>query len=637
MDDVKWRFPSNSCTVETGLDTADMETFKKDAISSLARELCQNSIDAKDTSVSEPVKIVFKTFEIDSFSIPGRDDLMHQIKACQDTRESNKKISFRLNEMYEHIKKEKIICLRISDFNTTGLIGISGGDNNPWHYLVHGSGISDKSETSGGSKGIGKFASFVSSYFNTVFYSTRTIKNEYGYEGICKLCSAKIEGSIEKTQGIGYFGNTNQNLPIFENFSIDSNFVRGEKEYGSDVYIIGFKNQKDWKKDIISKVLDSFMSAIIFNTLEVEVENLVINSTTLKDIVFNDEFINKATKKSIISQYLLLTEKDKVFKDVITIDEYGTAQLYLMEFVGEYENYATNNCVMIRYPYMKIKEINKISTIPCSALCIIDDNKLNKVLRNIENPQHTDWEFKRIEDESEKAEVKSVYNELLKNIKEFIHEHLSSSDNNTTDIEGAGDYFESKDEDFGSGNTTKQTIKEQVEIKKKVKPKKVNVNASIEDISGDGVSLDIGNDDSDGEEIITPEGHNFADGGHINPGTELKKGKIDDNGHIVIKPSELRGMNYRFFCISKKERKYVISFVSDYTEKEVGLELFALDDGGDRYPVRIENCSMNSENLPISNETEIKFSMKQGQRIRLEIITDQKDLFSGEIKVYAYR
>lgn len=42
-----WRFAGNNYTAENGLDTADMETFKRDPIASLARETCQNSIDAK--------------------------------------------------------------------------------------------------------------------------------------------------------------------------------------------------------------------------------------------------------------------------------------------------------------------------------------------------------------------------------------------------------------------------------------------------------------------------------------------------------------------------------------------------------------------------------------------------------------
>lgn len=637
MEGIKWRFPGNGYTADAGLDTADMETFKKDAISSLARELCQNSIDAKDKNVKGPVRIVFKSFEIDSNLIPERNALIQQIEACQKTWSTHKKISAQLNEMHTQITKGKIICLRISDFNTTGLVGVSGGDKTPWHYLVHGSGISDKGETSGGSKGIGKFATFVSSHFNTVFYSTRTNVGEYGYEGICKLCSAIQDGTTEKTQGIGYFGDTYKNLPIVDEFVLDSSFTRGENEYGSDVYILGFKNPNGWKKDIISKILDSFMSAIVFETLEVEIDGVIINSFTLKDIIYNDEYINKKIKKSVISQYLLLTDKEHRFEDVITIDDYGTATLYLLEFSGENESLATNNCVMIRYPYMKIKEITKISTLPCSAMCIIDDNDLNKTLRNIENPQHTDWEFKRIEDEAEKTEVKALYDELINDIKQLIYDHLSLSDNTTTDIEGAGDYFESTEDEIGKDGPKKQHVKDKAEIKKKVKPKKSNVNATVDDVEGDGVSLDVGTDDPEGEETLNPEGHNSGGGGHINPGENPGGGKPGDDGHVIVRRAELRGMSYRFFCINKKDRKYVISFVSDFTEKDVALELFALDEGGVKYPVKIEKCMLGEEELTINNETEVKFSIKKGQRIKLEMVTDQKELFSGEAKVYAFR
>ena len=72
---------------------------------------------------------------------------------------------------------------------------------------------------------------------------------------------------------------------------------------------------------------------------------------------------------------------------------------------------------MIRYPYMKIKDISRISSLPCSAMCIIQDDKLNETLRNVENPQHTDWEFKRIDDKDLQDEVRAIYSDLLGQIK----------------------------------------------------------------------------------------------------------------------------------------------------------------------------------------------------------------------------
>lgn len=639
MCDIKWRFPGNGYTADSGLDTADMETFKKDAISSLARELCQNSIDARREGTNGPVKMVFKSFKIDADLIPGRDELVSQIEACQKTWSTHKKISKQLEEMYNQITMPEIMCLRISDFNTTGLVGISGGDKTPWHYLVHGSGISDKGETSGGSKGIGKFATFVTSHFNTIFYSTRTINNEFGYEGICKLCSAIQPGTDEKTQGIGYYGTSNQNKPVIDDFNLDVSFNRGSDEFGSDIYILGFKNPNGWKKDIISKILDSFMSAIVFDSLEVEIDDVILNKDTLKDVVYNDELINKNIKKSVVSQFLLLTDKEHRLEDIITIDGYGTAKLYLIEFSGDKEELATNNCVMIRYPYMKIKDLPRISTLPCSAMCIIEDNNLNKILRNIENPQHTNWEFNRIEDEAEKQEVKLVYNELIDNIKRYITDHLASSDNTKTDIEGAGDYIPGIDTEIGKDSLEKKKVIHDKPViqKKKVKIKTTNINASVEDENGDGVLLDIGENAEEGEETLNPSGYNNGKEGSVRPGSNIDLGMPGDKGHILVKRAELRGMSYRFFCINKSEGIYGVSFTSDYSEKEATFELFALDEGGNKYSVKIFECSVNNEKIEIKDNYKIDLVLVHGSKVKIIMKTDQKQLFSGEVKVYAYR
>ena len=58
----KWRFPGNNYLQEQGIDTPDMETFAQDPIASLARESCQNSIDARIQG--KTARIEFKTFDI---------------------------------------------------------------------------------------------------------------------------------------------------------------------------------------------------------------------------------------------------------------------------------------------------------------------------------------------------------------------------------------------------------------------------------------------------------------------------------------------------------------------------------------------------------------------------------------------
>ena len=58
-----WNFPDNNCTTNSGLEDAGTETFAGDADGSLAREICQNSIDAK-RSKNIPARVVFKMFKI---------------------------------------------------------------------------------------------------------------------------------------------------------------------------------------------------------------------------------------------------------------------------------------------------------------------------------------------------------------------------------------------------------------------------------------------------------------------------------------------------------------------------------------------------------------------------------------------
>lgn len=87
MADQMWRFPDNNYTSENGLDTSDMEMFKKDPVSSLAREICQNSIDA--AYGEKPVRVEFKLFTVAREDIPGIETLAAQIDACYEYKKDS--------------------------------------------------------------------------------------------------------------------------------------------------------------------------------------------------------------------------------------------------------------------------------------------------------------------------------------------------------------------------------------------------------------------------------------------------------------------------------------------------------------------------------------------------------------------
>ena len=632
-EEIKWRFKGNNYTTEFGLDTSDMETFKKDPIASLARESCQNSIDAKAEGEGK-VKIEFQLFEINKEDIPGEKRLEEEIESCKEYRKANKKIkdAEQLEKMLASIKREKIKCLRISDFNTKGLTGVSSRGQTAFYLLTKGSGITDKTGTSGGSKGIGKFASFVASGFNTVFYSTQTIENEVGYIGISKLCSTTMPGTDELTQGIGYYGSDEKNSPMLEQLKLDKSFTRTTP--GTDIYILGFNEQPTWKQEIITKILDSFMAAIIFGDLEVKVDTVVINKETLRRIVNSEELILSNAKRHIKSQYLLLTEAEGVQTKEIEIDTYGKAKIYVKGFNKEESYLATNECVMVRYPYMKIKSFKNISTIPCSAICIIQDDDLNKTLRDIENPQHTDWELKRIEDMGLRREVSNMIQQLKTEIQKFIYEVLSSSQNEQLDIEGASDYLPEVDENNGmdEGEETQVIVGERPTISKSIKNKAKSKIGIEEDENGNALQPDIGSHEP-GEGSPVPHGTNHGHGGGPHD-TDTEGGFNEEGDQEILKIVPLKGMQYRLFVVDKKSGKYVISFNSLYEEKNCELEMYYLDDSNTKYNINIIDCVVNGTKAEIKNGKAVKIPLHNG-RTKIEVITDLKELYACEVKMYA--
>lgn len=626
-----WRFPGNNYTQDQGIDTPDMETFAQDPIASLARETCQNSIDARIEG--QTAKIHFKTFDIMKNSIPGIDRIEKEIDSCMEYRKGNKKIYESLKSMKEQLDTGLIHCIRVSDYNTTGLAGVSKTDDSPFFLLTRGTGISDKSGSKGGSKGIGKFASFVASSFNTVFYSTLNLDGEKGYIGICKLCSTKMENTDEKTIGIGYFGSNEKNMPIIDDLDFGIGYKR--QTTGTDIYILGFRKNSNWKRDLVTNILDSFMSAIYYGNLEVEVDDLIINTNTLAQIVDDEDLVIKKSYSNIKSQYLLLSDEE-VFRNELDIEDYGKVSIYLKPFSKDKSELATNECVMIRYPYMKIKSLPRISNVPCSAMCIIGDNNLNEILRNIENPQHTNWGINSIDDDDVKIEVKHIIKTLNDKIIDYVFEKLSSSEVKETDVEGASEYLPGIDEsNIGMGE--EQQIVEKPKIVKKVKNKvKDRIGLEPND-DGNALTPNIGEHTEEGSGSPIPYGNNKSGGGDPHNGDQETGHKTGEEDKDILTLTQLIGMQYRMFVINKKTGEYAISFKSLYTENDCELEVKYLDDSNTKYKVNIIQCVVNDVPHKIKDGKATGIKLIEGEKYKIQLMTGLDDLYTFEVKMYANR
>lgn len=89
---MKWNFPSNNYGEVNGIGEAGIETFKGSPYESLAREICQNSLDARAYS-EKPVIVEFSESEICFRDIPDFQKLNQALELCRVfwKKQNNKK------------------------------------------------------------------------------------------------------------------------------------------------------------------------------------------------------------------------------------------------------------------------------------------------------------------------------------------------------------------------------------------------------------------------------------------------------------------------------------------------------------------------------------------------------------------
>lgn len=119
----EWNFPHNGYGQVRGVSDAGIETFTGTEIQSLAREICQNSLDAAVEGSNATVRVDFEQYRIPSSGIPGYEQYASKIKKAYDywSKKNSEKTIKVLTKALNSINKPNANVLRISDFNTTGL------------------------------------------------------------------------------------------------------------------------------------------------------------------------------------------------------------------------------------------------------------------------------------------------------------------------------------------------------------------------------------------------------------------------------------------------------------------------------------------------------------------------------------
>ena len=618
-----------------GLEDGSIGAFKDKPFQSLAREICQNSIDARKDK-NKPVKVEFHSFNMNSEEIPGIIELRNELNECLQfwTAKGKKQaIDFFTNAINTIKPNSTVKCLRISDFNTTGL------DGENFDSLLKGAGDSDKHGSTGGSKGVGKNATFVCSFLRTVFYSTYTQDGVGMHEGKTKLARRQFGDDPDlNTTGVGFYTESKKNKGIPGYISLDS-FVRQTYDYGTDIFVIGLRNAEGdkWKNEIISNVLSSFLVAIQRESLVVNVDGLFIKKDNFEEIIKGNYLDNKL-KDKIQNEYYLLGDTADIHVEPIKVTGFDDASIEVRVIKQVQGLPPTKAYTVVRYPYMQIfsKELGTI--LPFSALVIIEDGKLCEFLINLENIQHTNWSVEDIDDSSEKAFAKHVIKEINDKTRNIISDVLTNSESNSTDVAGANEFMPENPDDDATGakedfKTLDGTKEVETVIKIGKRPKRQS-KKTINDKSEDSNFETVEGTPIEGDETGLPSGGGRG-GNHPHIGDNPVGINPDGDGRM-LKPVQLGGITpeYEF---NPKTGIVNVYFVSPKNGKDAFLTFWYVDAANMTNEVRIIKAWCGSNELKVELPNKIHgFELKAGIEYEIKMQTDMKEYFGAEVKIYAF-
>lgn len=628
---VEWYFPSNDHGENKGINDSGVATFRGTPLKSLAREICQNSLDAQDDK-NCPVTINFSVFDINSNDLPGSECLRMTFEKCIEywSGQVAKTTKETFSNAIDKISDQTIHMMRISDFNTKGLTGSKKTKdiNTDWIRLTKSSGSSDKKGPAGGSYGIGKFAPFACSDLLTVFYNTYDIEDNCAYQGVSRLVTFERDDG-ETTQGTGYYGNE-RNTPVFEQLYLDPKFKRNVGDYGTDVYIAGYKYYKDnWEDEIIISILDGFLGAIWNEKLIAKVGEIVINKEALPSII--DTYQDELNGKYVLEYYSVLTSnKTKWF---VEENFNGLGKIKFGVLLAEQDEQFHRKAAMIRKTGMKIKDADRISTfVQFAAIMFIEGDKINEQLRLIENPEHTEWQPSRSPNPvMASALVKSIQNFM----KDKLEEIIDQENQDEMDATGVADFLPDSANDDSSKQLDEAVTDTVFKIDKRIVNPKVigGTKEKIEsDVEGESkVNIEPGGDDEDwyhdDSKHPNPPNPNSKPNGPVHP--------VHGDTKVYPKAKEIKAAKFIPICTDVTKGKYIVLFTPSDNGIDGKLQLF-LSGETESFKAPIKKAQLVGANeLEFSENTIKGLSFLAGKQLRISIELDFYDYCSMEVKASA--
>lgn len=494
---MKWVFPLNNGGEVDGFNNASIDTFNGTKLFSVVRETIQNSMDAR-LDQTKPVRVSFTITDIDKIKAVGINELVPFLQSAGDTARSQQSDTHTSVKFFEHavhaINSSKTIpVFTISDFNTCGLEGdfderVSGFKSDKWFALIKGSGLSQKSTDGAlGSFGHGSKAPFAASSLRTIFYYTNILKNgnpESRFQGKSILQSIRLKNAT-MTQGTGYFSNSERCDPILDssipNWIKDLRDASG-KGTGTTIVVpfpdLGSVVDNFWQEMQIS-IIHNFYLAIKNGNLEVDFNNkeslnsknlvpqfekLIQNLVTIMPEGYEDKIESLECAKTI---EFCGPEKTGILRS----KPFGAVSWYMR--TGD--DVSWRGVGIARQNGMLITEVPQgllrfPGTKPFDLFLCVEGKSGSRILRSIEDPSHTKFEFDRIPDLDERHEAESSYKEFTREIRQLILDHAAMDASEEEFIDDLNEFFSGAESTTINDGNAEISNKLTMDLIRKAKP-----------------------------------------------------------------------------------------------------------------------------------------------------------------------
>jgi len=456
MSKAKWYFPNNGGGLAAGFNDSSIDTFKGHRLSSLVREIVQNSLDAC-LMRTEPVTVAFDIVSIDKSTAPEVAQLKEHLLLAKET--AKKQDLAPAVDFYDRAvglidEKEKINFLCIHDSNTTGLTGPISGPGGAWFALTKGAGLSQKTSASSlGSFGHGSKAPFANSNVRSLFYLTKIEqgnKKEYRFQGKSILQSYS-RSEHEMTQGTGFYGIQDGCLPLdgsdIPQWAIDirENF---SKDTGTSIFVPHTIFELTSYPSIVITAIANFFYAIRKGSLIVKIgDSEVLNSQNIEEKYRFykeklDEEFNEVDKDYLIDCFEAIeTVVNCTHKGEQQIPTFGRIDWYIRmneEVESRSVAIARENGMLItrrapalqRFPNLKPFDL---------FVCVTGDG--SETLKTLENPEHNNFAFDRIDDEKKRKSAEKKYYVFSNAVRELLKRFAEYSSEDRVTVDELQDLF----------------------------------------------------------------------------------------------------------------------------------------------------------------------------------------------------